>query len=50
MPASLKKLALGSENRPNSLPPLVGSFKQERFLSLPYLFFGSSDKAVPNLT
>jgi hypothetical protein len=50
MPASLKKLALGSENRPNSLFPIVNNFKQGRFLSLSHLFFGSSDNAAPNLT
>jgi len=50
MPASLKKLTFGSGNRPNSFPPFVGNFKQGRLLPLPYLFFGSPVKAVPNLT
>ncbi|MDP4203264.1 MAG: hypothetical protein Q8861_11265 [Bacteroidota bacterium] len=50
MPASLKKPAFGSWNRPNSLPPFVGNFKQGRFFPLPLLLFGSPDKAVTNLT
>ncbi|WP_153802435.1 hypothetical protein [Paludibacter jiangxiensis] len=50
MLASLKKLAFGSGKRPNLFPPFVGNFKQERFYPLSYLFFGSSSKAVPNLT
>jgi hypothetical protein len=50
MPASLKKLAFAKLNRPNSLPPYVRSFKQWTILRLPLLFFGSPDKADPNLT
>jgi hypothetical protein len=50
MPASLKKLAITKLNCPNLLPPYVRSFKQWTILRLPLLFFGSPDKAVPNLT
>ncbi|GAT62091.1 hypothetical protein PJIAN_1681 [Paludibacter jiangxiensis] len=50
MPASLKKLAFVSGNRPNLFPPYVENFKQGRFFPLPLLFFGSPDKATPNLT
>jgi len=50
MPASLKKLAFAKLNRPNSLPPYVRSFKQWTILCFSHLFFGSPDKAVPNLT
>ncbi|GAT63489.1 hypothetical protein PJIAN_427 [Paludibacter jiangxiensis] len=50
MPASLKKLAFGSGNHPNLFPPFVGNFEQGRFCPLPFLFFGSPGKAVPNLT
>jgi hypothetical protein len=37
--ASLKKLALIDENRPNSLSPFVDNFKQGRFLRRFTCFF-----------
>jgi hypothetical protein len=50
MPASLKKLAFVKLNCPNLPLPYVRSFKQWTILRLSLLFFGSPDKAVPNLT
>jgi hypothetical protein len=50
MSASLKKSALVKLNCPNLPLPFVRSFKQWTILRLPLLFFGSPDKAVPNLT
>jgi hypothetical protein len=49
MPASLKKLAFAKLNCPNLLLPFVRSFKQWAILRLSLLFFGSPDKAAPNL-
>jgi len=39
MPASLKKQAFRSGNRPNLFPPYVGNFKQGRFFPLLLWFF-----------
>jgi hypothetical protein len=50
MSASLKKPAFVKLNCPTLLLPFVRSFKQWTILRLPLLFFGSPDKADPNLT